>query len=499
MIDLYRKNGDRIASIMIDSGASIKRKMMEDAKLSCTLATNKRVDIRRGDYLEADGERFHVFDIPKEKKNSNGEFVYECELYSISRMMKDVLFLFLDKDVDNRIVQSTIEYDLTATLSEFMGLLVGNMNRVDNGWSYSVSEINPKKMENISVDGSDCASILKSLMEKFDAEFQIIGKEIKVAPKIQKRTSIEFSYPKNLLSPFQIKRGDNDEACTRLYVFGGNRNIPSGYNEDKTDRLIMPGGKQYLERSGAATIIEKVKKYDDIYPRRNSYIQTVSRSQGGFYYVCDPSIDFDINGQLNDNVAKIAFTDGLLVGYEFEIASFDYTSKRIEIKQQMDNGVTIPNETICPRPGDPYVLLDIELPSSYIVSAEKELEDKAKEYFDNECNDEIETEITPSQIWLKKNGITLNPGDVVNIKDGDLDIDEDIRIEAVTLYPFNNREQKVELANYTKKSKLERLESALNANSEAINASSSAINNYSFVNRLLSNLNDSTIWQEMED
>lgn len=501
MIDVFRHNGVRYAVAMIDNTASVKEKIMEDGELSCRIASNKYIEFKRGDYVIIDGVKYHAYDIPKCSKNNKGEFVYDCELKTISRSMDDTLYLFLDRDTTDRIYQSTTEYDLTATVEEFLSLMVANMNRVSKGWSYDIdTKIDQRKMVNLSINGDDCKSVLKKICEEFGLEWEVNDQTIRVTTRVERKTSIEFKYPYNLISPFEVERGKNNGACTRLYVFGGNRNIPAGYNADKTNRLIMPNGQQYIETTDHSHVVEKIKVFDDIYPRRNSKIDGVSMSPNGFFFVTDRTIDFDLLGELTEKTAKIAFTDGLLVGYEFEIASYNASTKTIEIKQQQDTGVNIPNEFMTPRIGDSYVLLDVNLPSSYVNNAEIELKEKAEKYYEDECLDEISTEIKPSQIWLNNHNVTLSVGQVVRLKDDDMGIDTDIRIESVTRYPFNFRTQEIGLSNYKKKTRLERMQTMINQGIDDIRTSNRRVSNIGIYNgQSINTLNNDTQWLTMED
>lgn len=501
MIDIFRKNGTRMATAFIENTASIKTKMMDDGVLSCTIKSDAFLEFKRGDYVEIDGQKFHVFKLPKCTMNHKGEYVFDCEMHTMSRAMDDTLLMFLDKDTKDRIYQSTTEYDLTATIGEFLALIVANMNRVGKGWSFRIDTgVDKRKTINVSIQGTSCKEALKRICDEFEVEWECEGQEIRVATRIERKTAIEFSYPHNLISPFEVERGENDTACTRLYVFGGNRNIPSGYNQDRTNRLAMPNFQQYIERTDTDHIIEKVKTWDDIYPRRNSTITRATMSQAGFFFVTDETIDFDLLADLTDKTAKIAFTDGLLVGYEFEIASYNQATKTIEIKTQQDSGVNVPNVYMAPKAGDAYVLLDINLPQSYIDRAERELKQRALEYFNDECMDEIRTTIKPSQIWLQSNGIKLKAGDMVHLSDKEMGIDTRIRINEVTDYPYNFRTQEIELSNFRKKTRLERLQTAID-NGVAVNSNASRANaNIAQQNQQsINSLNNDTQWHTMED
>ena len=472
MIDIFRHNGTRIAVAMIDSSASITRKVMECPELSCLISSDKYIEIKRGDYVMINGEKFSFYELPKLSKNASNQFRYDCKLHSDEKELDDTLFLFLDTDSRGRLFQSSTNFDLTATIDEFLSLLVKNANRNGKGWSFSVSGgVDRQRMVNLSFNGENVLKSLKKAVDAFGLEYKVRGKEIFVTDKLANKTGLRFSYPDNLVSPIEVDYEKNEATATKLFVFGGDRNIPKGYNDNKTDRLIMPDGREFLKRD-SGYIIEKVKVFDEVYPRRNAKLTSVRKSASGFYFVTDSTIDFDLVSKLKDTTAKIAFTSGLCVGYEFEIASYNSGTKTIEIKQQMDSGVIVPNEAICPRVGDDYVLLDITMPNEYVTRAEEELEKKAKKYFDEECGESVKMSVKPSNIWLNNHSITLDAGDIVRIVCDDMGIDKEIRIESVKIYPFSLRTQEVELANYTKRSRLANIDTQLTRLSESVSQTS---------------------------
>lgn len=496
MINILRR-GYIIAKFLTDGSATITKKFMSVAELSAVFRSDIYTEIKRGDYVEVEGERYYFFELPKVTQNSRKQFEYDCKLHSEEKVMENVLFLFLDMDSSNRIHQSSTNYDLTATIDEFLSLVCNNINRERKGWKYNIlSGVDRKKLINISINGESVANAFKKIIEAFSIEYTIKEKTIIVGDRVENKTGLSFSYPKNLLSPVTLDMEGNEKMATKLYVFGGNRNIPKGYRDSISDRLLMTNGMQFLKRN-SETIIEKVKVFDDVYPRRNSSIDDVRVSSSGYYFVKDSTIDFNLLEALKDTTAKISFNSGLLIGNTFEISSYNTESKEIEIKQQTDSGVNIPNESLCPRAGDEYVFLDIVMPSEYVEKAENELYDKAKEYFDKECVEQYSLSVKPSDIWLQRNGIRLEAGDLINVKSHEIGVDQDIRIESVTSYPFSLKTQEIELANFRKKSKLQKIIDEVTANTDnasitrRIQADNEETNSLS-----INTLNNRTQWKE---
>lgn len=463
---IYRR-GVKMAVVNFDPDTSVTKEVGEVDRLELDFTSTKALDVRRGDYVVVEGDTFVFNSLPSVEKKSGGEFKYSATLYGEGCLLSDYLFMFLDEDAKKETIYCTAStFDLTATVAEVLELICRNVNRnVTDKWGYYVGEgIDKGKTFDLTFDGVNCLDALNNLCDEAEIEWKINGRTIGVAQRIERKTGLKFSYPTNLLSPIQITRTDAEDTCTRLFVFGGERNIPSDYNDGKSTRLLMSQKKEYLERSEPYTI-EKVKTFDDIYPKCNAVVSNVEWSgiktasdgtESRFCYITAENMDYNIKEWFNENTPKVAFTSGLLIGYEFEIAGYSRAERKIELKQQQDGDMIIPNEYIRPVVGDSFCFLDIDLPTQYVTEAENELYTKAKEYFDKYCLDNTEAEIEVSSIWLRNRGLELKPYQMVTLVDSDLSLNKDIRIKSVTRYPFDDgtygAKTEVKLADFVTKS-----------------------------------------------
>ena len=505
MSEIYRR-GIKMYDVNFDASSSIKREIMKVDELSLSFSSSVRLSIKRGDYVNVDDEVFVFCEEPNETLNNRGNYTYEAKLYSEAKYLEYTLFMFLDEDsTTERIYCTQSEFDLTATTEEFLDLICRNLNRVLKlKWSYSVdSSFDRTKTCNITFQNSNCMEALNSLCDEMELEWNIIDRCINVSEKIEKGTGVTLSYPENLTSPIELKHEDVDATCTRLFVFGGERNIPSDYNDGRSDRLLMTGKTEFLQRT-ADFNIEKVKIFDDIYPRRNSFIDKVSVSESGFYHVTDSTINFNINDLLTDNTAKISFTSGNLVGYEFEIASYNNLTKTIEIKQQTEGDVVIPNEIMCPKSGDKYVLLDINMPNEYVANAEAELYTEAKKYFDEYCYDNVSATVNVSSIWLLNKNVNIAPYDMVRLYDEELEIDRSIRVVKVQKYPFDyasfGRKQEITLSDFVSSSKIDLISGTLsNVSGKVYNYYKTQKSTNETITSNVNNLSVSVTWKEGDE
>jgi hypothetical protein len=169
----------------------------------------------------------------------------------------------------------------------------------------------------------------------------------------------------------------------------------------------------------------------------------------------------DINGNsihLNGATpAKIHFNSGPLAGFEFEVKGFDYlgaglggTFYLVPVREVPDT--MYPNATLYPAAGNLYVILDINLPQSYITAAEAELQAAANAYINEYKNPKptytIETH--PSFTFG-----ALCPGDTITLIDTDFGISGGLlaRIIDITTNLYQGGST-ITLASYIPKSKL---------------------------------------------
>jgi hypothetical protein len=177
-------------------------------------------------------------------------------------------------------------------------------------------------------------------------------------------------------------------------------------------------------------------KDEEIYPKRTGTVTAVAQIDKQLFSVTDTSLDFDLNGQrINGETAYIVFKSGYLEGDQFEILSYNNTTKTIRFKANDEgNDNWFPTENVHAEVGDKYTLIGIRMPQSYIDAATAELTTKRQEYLNSNSIPRVVYELEVDYIQLKRENIELEAGDIVRLKDTELGIDAEIRITEVS-YP----------------------------------------------------------------
>ena len=147
----------------------------------------------------------------------------------------------------------------------------------------------------------------------------------------------------------------------------------------------------------------------------------------------DTGIDFDVTEQLMSTKAKVVFNTGDLAGREYEIDRYNHNDKKFTIIPYTDeSNFKTPDENFRPRVGDKYVLINIKMPQEYITNAEEELTERAQEYLEKYSQPNVVYSVGPHYPEMRRQGLNLELGDVVQLVDEDFGIDFDTRILALT-------------------------------------------------------------------
>ena len=202
-------------------------------------------------------------------------------------------------------------------------------------------------------------------------------------------------------------------------------------------RLMMPRSIPYIDVYPDMTTeeaIEAVVVFDDIYPKRVGTLANVEPVQRDVkdgdkvvdkftaYQYTDEGLNFKEEYILEGEELKITFQKGKLSGMTFGV-QFDPDDKKEqkwEIIRNEDYGRPLPDETLKPENGDEYVLsgFNIKLVSdAYIPTAEKELEDKARQYAEKIKNDDGTFTITMNPVWVHDNNKYFACGQKVTFTD----------------------------------------------------------------------------------
>lgn len=422
-----------------------------------TILSAVPITLSIGDSIDIFGRRYWINQqVPMTKDDENNykyDATFEGIQYQLARSSYDVN---LDPTLTNADLRSD---SLTGDLRRFVSVLIVSSQDGTPGL-FEMGDV-PEDTETKTLtfgDGDNCLSIAQRLSQEYNLPLSIdpnqagtkylisYGKETNVFG-----TQFKFGAGKGI---YELKRDNVSSAniVNKLKVRGGTKNITNKY---RCLNLLLPNktrAQSYIVDQDSIDLFgvwTGKKTFTDIYPHRTGTVTAIDANDVQNFV--DSAMDFDLNEvdsggatkYLIDGLSpKIHFNSGNLAGYEFDIVSYNHTTKTFRIKRFTDEaGLVIPSDTSNAfkiAAGDKYVILDINMPDSYIEAAEEELEDKAEEYLAQNSSPKVKYSLTISEFFIKS-VMDANPfqnlfwiGDFIPIKDGDIGVDKAIRITGFT-------------------------------------------------------------------
>lgn len=425
-IDIKDIQGQTRVSVPIQEGAKGVFALMSADYIQLSFSTDTVIPFKLGDYADLSGieyeglggkiaKVYEVVDmnnINPSYNDNTGAYDYNIRLDAYYWKWKNKIFKYTPENAGQE-----ASWSLTAALDVHLGVLLRNLKAL--GYTYKGTEFT------FSIDSTvenKAVAVTYDNTNLLDALFLLASKEYYNCDCWI--TDNVIHYGRNEFGDaVKIERGveaasigkaeSKGTYATRIYAFGGTRNIPINYRptDEQTvvngvvqKRLMLPVGTPYIDAYTDMTTeeaIEDIVVFDDIYPKRigtMSDVTTVDRDivdgeeiVGTFkaYQYKDVGLVFNEEYIIEGQELRITFQSGKMNGMEFAVQfnpnGADPAEQLWEIVRNEDYGRPLPDDVIKPENGDTYVLsgFDIQLVSDqYIPQAEQELLERAQKYAD---------------------------------------------------------------------------------------------------------------------
>lgn len=399
-----------------------------------------------GDRIDVYGKTYTLNQLPGIKKTGNRNFEYTLTFEGVQYELIDAQFLLPD---------DTVLDSFTGDLEDFLGILLGNLNRIYPGkWALGVFPTNTE-YKTLTYTEKNCLEVLQDLCEQYSTEFEITQAN-GVRTLSIKTAGVNFPYTFRYgrtggLYELTRQNINSKNVVTRLYVYGGNSNLGNKY---RYSRLCLPGkakNASYIENAAAIAaygLKENTKVFNDIRPERYG---EVTAAGSAYYTFKDATMNFDLNEKdsagntkwLIDGVnAKVKFTTGNLAGYEFDVHRYDHAAKEIQVVPFTDeNGMKFPSETSAAFQfgvGDKYFFTDINLPDAYKTEAENKLLAEGKDAIAEYSQPQVQYGLSIDENFIRQFAGELTVvnlfavGDYIPVEDEDIGVNKSVRITAFT-------------------------------------------------------------------
>lgn len=427
------------------------RTLMGEDTVVMTVQSVGYINFLIGDWIEVFGRKYTLNTLGEPQRIGENTFEYNLVFEGVNYELTKVVYRSADYSGFN----PTSDFPLTGTAESFLTVLQYNLDRAFGQGVWAIGSFPPTEAKTLSFTSENCLLALNRVCSEFGLEYEIkiIGgvKTINLgAVGDTLPLTLEYGKGKGLYSLTRTNV-DSKNIVTRLYVEGSDRNVKAGYRDNALRLRIAANAESYIDSPSVASfgIIEGSKIFEDIFPHREGTVSAINASD--VLEFTDSSMDFDLaeadsNGTkwlIAGQSAKIHFNTGALAGYEFELTSYNHTTKTFKIKPFKDErGLQFPNPDSAAfqiKTGDKYVILDIIMPDAYIQAAEAELLARGQEYLSQNDQPRVEYSLDLDRFFLKSMfsgpGFDVNfldAGDYLHIKDSKIGVDKEVRVKTFT-------------------------------------------------------------------
>lgn len=380
---------------------------MGERTVTCSFESPSVINFAIGDHITYRGEEFYLDYDPSQTKSASfgsalNAFKYDLIFRTIDIELQNCQLLDYVPYGNDYHYQPSPSFSFVGTAKTLAERIQANMNRDYPGWEIEVYDGVETEDAEIEIDNVSCWNALVMINKKFGLNFFISKRNVKIGYP-EESLDHTFYYGKNN-GLYQIERDVNaDEVVvTRLYAYGGERNIPDDYNKRDSDfsgkkNLMLPGyletGKNYIESKNipAYGIRECTMVFEDIYPsiagvelpdigRIDELVAaeqiTKETETKGTFKITIKNIGFNIKDYLTTETATISMKSGSLIGYEFEIVDvvqLESGNYDITLNKSTRDDFQVPNAGQNLSAGDRFVILNIKMPEKYVEYAEDRL------------------------------------------------------------------------------------------------------------------------------
>lgn len=443
---------------------------MSGRTISCSFEPPVVINFAIGDYLTYRGEVFYLYYTPSQTKSASSgsaqdAFEYDLVFNTVDVELQNCQLLDYVPYGNDYHYQPSPSFSFVGTAKTFAERIQANMNRDYPGWTIDVYEGVETEEAEIQIDNTSCWNGLVMINKEFGLNFLVTKRRVRIGyPEDSLNHTFYYGKDNGL---YQITRNVNaDEAIvTRLYAYGGERNIPSDYNKRESDfsgkkNLMLPGyletGKSYIESKNISAygVREYTQLFEDIYPsiagvelpgigRIDELVSaeqiTEETETSGSFKVTIKNIGFNIKDYLTSETATISMRSGSLIGYEFEIVEviqLENGNYEITLNKSTRDNFQVPNAGQNLSTGDRFILLNINMPDKYVEYAEDKLLNAATSYLADHDHVTYTYDIGVDEIYMARNGNLhdlIREGMRLPLYDADFGTDYSIIIQSLSI------------------------------------------------------------------
>ena len=401
MITIKRIDGTPIMEVQERDDSKFTRVLMGEHSVRIRFDWNVFIPLPYGSFVEWKGRRFSLWGeyIPVQRE---GAFEYDIPFEAEERELNNYLFFYLSAG------KMEHQWKLTAPIEQALKEVQGNLDRIHGKGAWVIrNQVGTTPTKLLEFDSTSVFDALTKIAEAYGTEWRAEGRTLFFGRMSEgERVRLSLGNEATRFEP----QGDTAQLISRLYAFGSSRNVKSG------KRLTLPDDTPFI--SGTLRGKEAVKIFDDVYPKYNGTITSVSfRSvkEGNIYTIADSALKITQAKLLAGQTLKATFESGVLNGLTFDLS---ITSEGYEIVPNNEYGGRLPSDTLKPAVGDKYVPhgFDIDLVGKeYVPRARTTLKEKAFRWLQENNEDTRDVEVVLNPIAVAERSISITIGKPITL------------------------------------------------------------------------------------
>ena len=226
-LNILRPPTTAVCTIEIDEKAVFQKKLQAEWYITAEYISTTVLAVQLGDYIVWNSENYFINRLPDVEKLNNNTYKYSFVFDSVLSDLNKKLFMW----------EGLADFDLNGTAEDFIDLLITNINSISTGWTKgTVTETDEVTMQ---FANESCRAVLIRVAEQFKMEFDVVAKAISLSKTIGTTTALTFTYGRGLgLYNLTRQQVQDQSIITRVYGFGGTKNIPEDYRL-RAKRLVF--------------------------------------------------------------------------------------------------------------------------------------------------------------------------------------------------------------------------------------------------------------------